>query len=111
MRLRATRVVNDSRSPVLSPIAHAKLAPRRGWRYDGGVLVFSTSAYEVLVARVRAHGHFPAGEVERTHFPDGEVYQRVVSVVAGEDVAIVGGTPTDQAALELYDLASGLVEC
>jgi ribose-phosphate pyrophosphokinase len=75
------------------------------------VLVFSTSAYEVLGARVRAEGRFPTGEVERTHFPDGEVYQRVISPVTGEDVAIVGGTSSDQAALELYDLASGLVEC
>jgi len=74
------------------------------------VIVFSTSADEVLGSRVRASGSFPAGEVERTHFPDGEVYQRVVSPVRGEDVAIVGGTSTDQAAMELYDLASGLVD-
>jgi ribose-phosphate pyrophosphokinase len=75
------------------------------------VLVFSTSVDEVLAARVREHGHFAAGEVERKRFPDGEVYQRIVSQVRGEDVAIVGGTSTDQAAMELYDLASGLVEC
>ncbi|HVE82975.1 MAG TPA: ribose-phosphate diphosphokinase, partial [Myxococcales bacterium] len=75
------------------------------------MLLFSTSAYEVLGSRVRAEGRFPEGEVERKHFPDGEVYQRVVSPVVGEDVAIVGGTPSDAATLELYDLASGLVEC
>ena len=75
------------------------------------MLVFSTSAYEVLGARVRAEGRFAAGEVERKHFPDGEVYQRVVSQVVGVDVAIVGGTASEPALTELYDLASGLVEC
>ena len=86
--------------------ARARLEVRRE-----AVLVFSTSAYEVLGSRVRAEGRFPAGEVERKQFPDGEVYQRVVSQVAGEDVAIVGGTPSDPTVTELYDLASGLVEC
>lgn len=75
------------------------------------MILFSTSAYEVLAARVRAKGRFMQGEVERKQFPDGEVYQRVISAVAGEDVAIIGGTSSEPATMELYDLASGLVEC
>jgi ribose-phosphate pyrophosphokinase len=41
-------------------------------------------------------------------FPDGERYQRLTDRVRGEDVLIVGGTPTDSDAMELYDLACGI---
>jgi ribose-phosphate pyrophosphokinase len=75
------------------------------------MLLFSTSDYAALAARVRAIGRFPEGEVERKRFPDAELCQRVVSQVAGADVAVLGGTHSDAATLELYDLASGLVEC
>jgi ribose-phosphate pyrophosphokinase len=75
------------------------------------MLLFATTEYAVLASRVRAAGGLPEGQVEVQHFPDGEVYQRIVSPVAGQDVAVLGGTSSDGATLQLYDLASGVVEC
>jgi ribose-phosphate pyrophosphokinase len=75
------------------------------------MMLFATREYSVLASRVREAGHFPEGQMEVRAFPDGEVYQRVVSPVAGQDVAVLGGTSSDGATLQLYDLASGIVEC
>ena len=72
------------------------------------MIVFHSLAYEALAAEVSRIGGFARGEVEVKQFPDGERYQRVLSAVAGQDVALLGGTPTDTDALEIYDLACGL---
>jgi len=74
------------------------------------VIAFHTRSYARLGEAVRRAGGLDRGEVEVSAFPDGELYQRVLSRVAGEDAALVGGTPTDADTLELYDLACGLVE-
>jgi ribose-phosphate pyrophosphokinase len=77
---------------------------------DAGTLVFSTERYQYLADDLRRLGGFEAGEVERRRFPDGERYLRVDSSVAGRDVAVVGGTPTDGDVLELFDLAGALAK-
>jgi ribose-phosphate pyrophosphokinase len=76
---------------------------------EGPILVFATRRYGTLGERVVAEPGFERGEVERRFFPDGERYQRILSECAGRDVAIVGGTITDEDTLEIYDLACGLV--
>lgn len=50
------------------------------------------------------------GQVEVRDFPDGESYQRILTNVSDRDVVLVGGTISDQATLELYDLACALVK-
>jgi len=74
-------------------------------------LIFSTQAYEYLAAEVTVIARAERGSVERKQFPDGERYQRIVSEVAQRDVVLIGGTISDADTLELYDLASGLVQC
>jgi ribose-phosphate pyrophosphokinase len=74
------------------------------------VILFHTLSYEPLAEAICAANGCERGQVEVERFPDGERYQRVLSPVNGRDVVIVGGTPTDADALELYDLASGVVE-
>lgn len=76
----------------------------------GPGLVFSTPAYAYLGERVCRAGRFDAGRVERQTFPDGERYQRIASSVEGRDVALLGGTSSDAACLDLFDLACGLVK-
>jgi ribose-phosphate pyrophosphokinase len=44
------------------------------------------------------------GDIERRHFPDGERYLRLAADSWGRDVVLLGGTPTDLDALEVYDL-------
>jgi ribose-phosphate pyrophosphokinase len=72
-------------------------------------LVFSTRHYAYLRDDLARIGQFEAGVVEAATFPDGERYQRLATPVAGRDVVLVGGTISDEDALELFDLASSIV--
>jgi ribose-phosphate pyrophosphokinase len=67
-------------------------------------LLFTTPAYEYLRPSFLAAGDFEVGEIERKIFPDGERYLRLVADSWGRDVVLLGGTPTDLDALEVYDL-------
>lgn len=67
-------------------------------------LLFTIPSYEYLRPRILAAGDFEVGEVERRHFPDGERYMRLAADSWGRDVVLLGGTPTDLDALEVYDL-------
>ncbi|WP_183568442.1 ribose-phosphate diphosphokinase [Mucilaginibacter sp. SP1R1] len=72
-------------------------------------LLFAIKDYEYLAKKILACGDFEKGNIEVNHFTDGERYQRIISAVESRDVVIIGGTVTDEATLELYDLASSLV--
>jgi ribose-phosphate pyrophosphokinase len=73
-------------------------------------LIFSTPAYEYLAQDLARGGGFQCGEVQRDLFPDGEHYLRLVTEVADRHVVVVGGTISDEATLEIYDLACAVVE-
>jgi ribose-phosphate pyrophosphokinase len=72
-------------------------------------LLFAIKDYEYLAAKLLTCGDFEKGELEVDHFTDGERYQRIISKTENRDVVLIGGTVSDQATLELYDLASSLV--
>ncbi|MDP9360172.1 MAG: ribose-phosphate diphosphokinase [Acidobacteriota bacterium] len=73
-------------------------------------LVFSIADYDYMAdALVRACAS-ERGAVERSNFPDGEHYLRVESNVLDRHVVAIGGTISDAATLDLYDLACALVE-
>ncbi len=74
-------------------------------------LIFSIASYDPLAAHLAQITGWERGEVARKHFPDGERYRRVETDPADREVVLVGGTPTDDDTLELYDLACGLVGC
>lgn len=67
-------------------------------------LLFTLPSYAYLEARFCEAGTFERGEIERKTFPDGERYLRIATEIMGRDVVLLGGTPTDLDALELYDL-------
>jgi ribose-phosphate pyrophosphokinase len=67
-------------------------------------LLFTTSTYAYMRQSFLEAGDFEVGEIERKHFPDGERYLRLVADSWGRDVVLLGGTPTDLDALEVYDL-------
>jgi len=73
-------------------------------------LLFSIAEYDYLANAFATLTSFERGFVERSVFPDGEHYLRVESAVNDRDVTLVGGTTSDAATLELYDLACALVE-
>lgn len=73
-------------------------------------ILLSISGYEPLQRALCAELSGELGEVERRRFPDGEAYQRLVSSVTDREVVLVGGTISDGATLELYDLASAVVK-
>jgi ribose-phosphate pyrophosphokinase len=72
-------------------------------------VLFAIKCYEYLAQKVMTCGDFEKGELEVTHFTDGERYQRIISQIENRDVVLIGGTVNDGATLELYDLASSLV--
>jgi len=73
-------------------------------------IFFSTVEYESLASELAAGAELEAGEIERSIFPDGERYFRITTDVNDRDVVLVGGTTSDAVTLELYDLASTIVE-
>jgi ribose-phosphate pyrophosphokinase len=72
-------------------------------------LLFAIKDYKYLAGKILSCDDFEKGELEVDHFTDGERYQRIISKIENRDVILIGGTVTDQATLELYDLASSLV--
>ena len=73
-------------------------------------ILFSTDKYSYLKERIHSIFNFGDGQVERKKFPDGERYLRIISDVEDKDVALIGGTISDEDTLELYDLAIALVK-
>lgn len=71
-------------------------------------LVFTLPEYRGMQATLCAAGHEP-GEIEVSHFPDGERYLRVVTPVEGREVVLVGGTHSDPATLMMFDLGCSFV--
>ncbi|MBC7974638.1 MAG: ribose-phosphate pyrophosphokinase [Myxococcales bacterium] len=72
-------------------------------------VIFSIHAYDYLGRAIAAATGWELGEVVRKTFPDGEHYRRIETDPTDRDVVLVGGTHDDEATLELYDLACGLV--
>ena len=73
-------------------------------------ICFATESYEALTQNIASLLHADIGAVERRAFPDGERYLRILEPVFSRSAVIVGGTVDDRETLELYDLASGLVQ-
>jgi len=73
-------------------------------------LVFATPSYEYLQRAICAAGHHTMGSIERTDFPDGEHYRRLIDDVAGRHVVLVAGTVSDADTLEVYDLACSVAK-
>ncbi|MBK9730498.1 MAG: ribose-phosphate pyrophosphokinase [Chitinophagaceae bacterium] len=71
-------------------------------------LLFSTQSYRYLREKILSGGHFEPGETVYKKFPDGEIYQRILSNVEGREAIIIGGTISDEDTLELFDLACSL---
>ncbi|MBW2525116.1 MAG: ribose-phosphate diphosphokinase [Deltaproteobacteria bacterium] len=75
---------------------------------DSRRLLHSISSYEYLAGALAPAGGYERGRIERKTFPDGERYLRILGDPRGRDVVLLGGTPTDADALELFDLGCGL---
>jgi ribose-phosphate pyrophosphokinase len=73
-------------------------------------VLFAIPDYRYLGEAILRHTRFDRGALERKEFPDGERYQRIASRIQGRDVVLVGGTISDTATLEIYDLACAIVK-
>lgn len=73
-------------------------------------VVFSIAEYEYLRDDLVHLTGSQRGEIARDRFPDGERHLQFESEVAHRDVVLVGGTISDAATLEIYDLASTAIE-
>jgi ribose-phosphate pyrophosphokinase len=72
-------------------------------------VILSIESYEYFAAELASRCGCTTGVIERSTFPDGERHLRLASEVNDRDVVLVGGTVSDAATLELYDLASAIV--
>lgn len=72
-------------------------------------VVFSTTPYAYLEQALVKQPGFSSGKLQRKTFPDGERLVRIGDELRGKDVVVLGGTYSDEASLELFDLAVGLV--
>ena len=73
-------------------------------------LVFALPEYQAMASELTADADFEHGVVTRATFPDGERYLRIDSEVSDRDVLLLGGTISDAATLELFDLGSACVK-
>ena len=73
-------------------------------------ILFSTQAYQPLADKIMHLGKFKKGKTELKYFSDGERYQRVQTNVEDRHVVLLGGTIDDANTLEIFDLATGLVD-
>ena len=73
-------------------------------------IVFSIREYDYMADELVRVGGFDRGAIERDVFPDGEHYLRLASNVLDHHAVVIGGTISDTATLELYDLACAIVE-
>ncbi|WP_291728223.1 ribose-phosphate diphosphokinase [Bernardetia sp.] len=73
-------------------------------------VVFSTQKYTYFQDTFIQNKAFEKGKLERKVFPDGESYYRILSKVLAKEAVLIGGTVSEQDTMELYDLASGLVD-
>jgi ribose-phosphate pyrophosphokinase len=71
-------------------------------------LIFSTQAYTYLKDEILSMSNFEDGKVLIKHFPDGEMYHRILTDVSDYDVLLIGGTLDDANTIELYDMAQGI---
>ena len=75
------------------------------------ILVFSTQKYGYFrEAFVKQENKFEKGKLEHKVFPDGESYYRILSKLQAKEAVLIGGTVSENDTMELYDLASGLVD-
>lgn len=72
-------------------------------------IVVSLREYDYLGGAIAAGLGAETGSVERKTFPDGEHYRRFEGDLSDRHVVLVGGTFSDEATLELYDLAGAAV--
>ncbi|HLJ73099.1 MAG TPA: ribose-phosphate diphosphokinase [Thermoanaerobaculia bacterium] len=73
-------------------------------------VVFSIAEYDYMADDLVRIGRFQRGAVERDVFPDGEHYLRIDSKVLDQHAVVIGGTISDKATLEIYDLGCAIVE-
>jgi ribose-phosphate pyrophosphokinase len=73
-------------------------------------VILAIEAYDYFAADLAASLGSKPGRIERDTFPDGERHLRVLDEVNDRDVVLAGGTVSDAATLELYDLANAVVE-
>lgn len=71
-------------------------------------IIFASSDYSYILNNIAQSSNFEIGQTEIKKFPDGERYQRVLSDVSNKDAVIIGGTISDEATLEIFDLACAL---
>jgi len=73
-------------------------------------VVFSTTAYHYMVETLCKLPGFEKGDLGVEVFPEGEKHFTLGKSVKDKNVILIGGTISESNTLELYDIATGLVD-
>lgn len=73
-------------------------------------VLFAIDGYDYLRDELARLTSAEIGGIDRDRFPDGERHLRFETALGHRDVVLIGGTVSDEATLELYDLASAAIE-
>ena len=73
------------------------------------LMLFSTESYRQLRDDIGELAGCEIGNIEHSRFPDGEHYRRLVTLVDGRDVVLLGGTISNEDTLEIFDVACTIV--
>jgi ribose-phosphate pyrophosphokinase len=74
------------------------------------MIVIPGSASAGIGKKIAERGNWEIGEAERKRFPDGEMYVRILTEIAGKDVVIVQSTTSDEKIIEALLLCDAAQE-
>lgn len=74
------------------------------------MIIFSLPEYEYFASKFLNLNETKLGVIESKIFPDGERYHRIVTNVEQENIILIGGTISDSATLDLFDLGYAITK-
>ena len=73
-------------------------------------ILFNIKSYQYLAEELLIDNFLEEGKIVHEQFPDGESYHRILSDLEAKSVVLLGGMVSDIDTLELYDLATAIVQ-
>ncbi|HEY0140453.1 MAG TPA: ribose-phosphate diphosphokinase [Thermoanaerobaculia bacterium] len=73
-------------------------------------ILLATASYGYLADDLARTAEYDRAAIATRRFPDGEKYLRIEADLERRDVVLVGGTVSDEATLELFDLGCAAIE-
>ncbi|HMN33134.1 MAG: ribose-phosphate pyrophosphokinase [Chitinophagaceae bacterium] len=73
-------------------------------------ILFATKKYDYLKNELLATNQYIKGDLVEKKFSDGESYTQIITSLSQKNIILIGGTISEEDTMELYDLASGIIQ-